>query len=314
MIDAEPLIASAFERIFPEPVATTDWGDILRRAGVRTRHRRQARVAIAFAAIAAVVAASALTVPSVWQSGTHGAAYAATPPALDYARAADAPSARSLLLQLAGKAAAQPDSAAGRYDFVETRGWYFDATDGANGAVGGSLDPTERRQWIAPDGSGRIAETRAGRASDETYPAGGLSGPQALSGDPAALRAQLAQSHPDYGTFEWFAAVNDVWLAEVVPPAVQAALLEILADEPGLVDSGRVTDRAGRPGVAVSTVSDHSGLPTRYTLVFDPATGRLLDFEQTVLEAGKLPLKAPAVVGYTLWLRSGRTDTTHATP
>ena len=125
----------------------------------------------------------------------------------------------------------------------------------------------------------------------------------------AEIRAWVA-----YGTFEWFVAVNDVWGVEVVPPGVQAALLKILADQPDIVDSGTVTDRAGRSGVSVSTVSDHSGLPTRYTLIFDGESGRLLDFEQTVLEAGKLPLKAPAVISYTLWLHTGRTNTTTSVP
>lgn len=53
----------------------------------------------------------------------------------------------------------------------------------------------------------------------------------------------------------------------------------MLAAEPGLVDSGTVQDRLGRVGVAVSVESDYSGLPARYTLIFDRSNGMPLDHE-----------------------------------
>jgi hypothetical protein len=56
MIDVEPLIASSFERIFPQPYANADWDDVRRRAGVRSRR---------YFAIVAVVVALALA-PAAW--------------------------------------------------------------------------------------------------------------------------------------------------------------------------------------------------------------------------------------------------------
>jgi hypothetical protein len=56
MIDVEPLIASSFERIFPQPDAEPDWEEVRRRAGVRSRRY-----------LAAVVVVAALVLaPAAW--------------------------------------------------------------------------------------------------------------------------------------------------------------------------------------------------------------------------------------------------------
>ncbi len=60
--------------------------------------------------------------------------------------------------------------------------------------------------------------------------------------------------------------------------------------------------------MAVSTESSHSGLNTRYTLIFDPKTGMLLDYEEILLEAGKLPVKVPATLSYTVWIITGQVN------
>jgi len=213
---------------------------------------------------------------------------------------------QELLRQLAGVAERQSPKPAGRYDYVKTRGWYYEVSVDERGAVTGQLDPTFLQQWIAPDGSGRIEETRSGRTTlNDNFAAGGLAGPQAWPTDPAVLRAELGKSHPNYSTFEWFTAVGDVWNVQVVSPRLQDGLLRMLAGERELTNAGTVTDRMGRTGVAVSTESSHSGLNTRYTLIFNPKTGMLLDFEQVLLESGKLPVKVPATWSYTVWITTG---------
>ena len=133
-------------------------------------------------------------------------------------------------------------------------------------------------------------------------------GPQTWPTDPAALRAELGKTYPNYGTFEWFTAVDGVWGGQVVSPRLQAGPLRMLADERELTNAGTVTDRIGRSGLAVSTESSHSGLNTRYTPIFDPKTGMLLDFEQVFLEAGKLPVKVPATFSYTVWITTGHVN------
>lgn len=54
--DVEPLIASSFERIFPQPDADADWDEVLRRAGVRS-HRYL---------VALVVVATLVLAPAAW--------------------------------------------------------------------------------------------------------------------------------------------------------------------------------------------------------------------------------------------------------
>jgi hypothetical protein len=252
----------------------------------------------------ALLAATFILVPH----GGGGSAYAATPPLLQYQTTAAAPSGQELLRQLAVLAERQSPKPAGRYDFVKTRGWYYEVSVDERGAVTGQLDPTFLQQWIAPDGSGRLEETRSGRTTLNDSAAGGFAGPQAWPTDPAALRAQLAKSHPNYGTFESFTAVGDIWSVQVVSPRLQAGLLRMLAGERELTNAGTVTDRIGRSGVAVSTESSHNGLKTRYTLIFDPKTGMLLDFEQVLLESGKLPVKVPATFSYTVWITTGQVN------
>lgn len=271
--------------------------------GLRPR-RGWRLVAVTATGAAALLAVTFSLVPH----GGEGSAYAMTPPLLQYRTTAAAPSGQELLRQLAVLAERQSPKPAGRYDFVKTRGWYYDVSVD-RGAVTGQLDPTFRQQWIAPDGSGRFEETRSGRTTlNDNFASGGLAGPQAWPTDPAALRAELAKSHPNYGTSEWFTAVGDIWNVQVVSPRLQAGLLGMLAGERDVTNAGTVTDRIGRSGVAVSTESGNSGLNTRYTLIFDPNTGMLLDFEQILLEAGELPVKVPATSSYTAWITTGQVN------
>ncbi len=78
---------------------------------------------------------------------------------------------------------------------------------------------------------------------------------------------------------------------------------------------GEMNDRLGRPGVAIATNSKHGGLPNRHVLLFEPNTGALLAYEQILSsDPGALGVKIPAVISYTAFLASGRTDTTAQPP
>lgn len=104
-------------------------------------------------------------------------------------------------------------------------------------------------------------------------------------------------------------------LLQPVPPRAESAILRVLARSPGLIDSGEVTDRAGRRGVAVSLDSAYTGLPTRYTLIFDPGTGGLLGEEESLLgNPGRLGVGPTAVIAYTAFLSSGYVATPTARP
>jgi hypothetical protein len=89
MTDVELEVTDSFERIFPDPIVTEDWDDVLSRAGSRSMRvlrllrKRPGRSALAFAALAGA-AATALFVSSPWKTSPPGflerAQAALTPP------------------------------------------------------------------------------------------------------------------------------------------------------------------------------------------------------------------------------------------
>ncbi len=279
------------------------------------RRRPAVRLAAAVAAIVGIVTVVAVAAPAVLPGHRSGSAYAATPPLLDYHGSRQ--SARELLLGLAAAAGRQPEPAAGRYDYIQTQGWYLDtALDTGSHVLRSQVDPTRREQWTDASGAGRIEETRSGIRTDTSrvYGAGQLGGPASLPTDPAAIRAELAKRVHNDNTSDWLVAVSDVWFAQIVPPQVHSAMLQALAGVDGLTVKGSVTDRAGRPGVAVTTTSTRSGLRQNYTMIFDPQTGALLDYEEVALQAGALKIRVPATISYTVWLRTGRVPSVNARP
>jgi hypothetical protein len=246
----------------------------------------------------------------------------ATPALLTFDAGSVDPDPAALLRRLAQQAAVQPPNPdRGRYDYVRTRGWYFDMEGHADGTMTGRVNLTEREDWQAQDGSGRIEESRSGvrSSSSAEYPPGELYVPQRLPENPAELeQAVVGERGPDLKTWDWFMELASLWHFQVVSPGAQAAFLEVLATKPDIVVSGAVTDRVGRQGVAVSTTTYYAdqpdALPLRYTLIFDPETGALLGEEQVALEKGDMPVEAPATVSYTVWLESGRVDSTSERP
>jgi hypothetical protein len=186
----------------------------------------------------------------------------------------------------------------------------------------------ERKTWVAPDGSGRITRTTlAPEFPDErsrTYWMGVLKAPrptptdsQAPSGPqdlPAGMagpstplptgEAELARKITEGRTvYDTVFAVNYLYNQYVVPRQTRATILRLLAGVPGLAWRGKVTDRAGRTGVAVTAYDKQRESQT--ILVFDPRTGELLAHED-VAPKPKLPLGR--VSYYNLFLAYDRTN------
>ncbi|MFD9737728.1 hypothetical protein [Umezawaea sp. NPDC059074] len=155
---------------------------------------------------------------------------------------------------------------------VHTRGRYKHTAFHVDGRkLGSSVQERERRQWIAPDGSGRLLVTRGDEEFPPTgdYPPGGLSAEFLTATDPAVLAAAIRDRNPNGTTAGAIRAFVRTWNNQVVTAAVQRALLLDLAGHPDLTFDGPVTDHAGRPGVAVSHAEGGR-------LVFDEDTGALL--------------------------------------
>ncbi|MGV9210814.1 hypothetical protein ACTFTM_03020 [Micromonospora sp. RB23] len=96
--------------------------------------------------------------------------------------------------------------------------------------------------------------------------------------DPARLRELLKV---EYGPGAASKAVGMLYGLYVIPRAVRAEILWVLADLPGLRWRGQVTDRAGRAGVAVTY--DDREHDAQSLLIFDANTGGLLAHEMLTL-------------------------------
>ena len=273
------------------------------------RPHRSRWAAAAVTAAALTVAGLGATAPAQAAAPAHSVV-GARPTAAANAAVGHSPKASAVLRSLAATAAAQPAlRRTGRYEYIKVRGWYAEQTVGADGKTPVRLDRSDHEQWIANNGSGRIRRVDNHRVTiDQRFGPDPSTAPQKLPTTSRALQALLAESHPPYGTYEWFVAVNDVWGDQIVSPGVESALLRMLAGKPGMVDRGMVTDLLGRRGVAISTDSNHSR-HVRTTLVFDVHTGALLDFDQHRLTAAGKPSPALSAVDYTAWMREGYTTT-----
>ncbi|MCO6007613.1 CU044_5270 family protein [Actinoallomurus purpureus] len=95
-----------------------------------------------------------------------------------------------------------------------------------------------------------------------------------LEGYLQRLWQEDTKGRADFGKYV-FVSASDL-LRTPTTPGTRAALYRILADSPSVRVTGRITDREGRSGVAISAhVTD--GVDTR--LVVDPVTAQLLDYE-----------------------------------
>jgi hypothetical protein len=195
--------------------------------------------------------------------------------------------------------------------------------------------------WIAPDGSGRqvrqaeqpwfsTAKSRRawekqGRPSlgaghgDTRFGRGELSlEPDAdtLPTDPTRLHRELQEYAGGNNDVLTDLEVGAGVLAQQpIRPLLRSALLRILADTDELGYAGTVKDRAGRTGAAFVFSQKRGGrLPERDIVIFDRRTGMLLSREEITMDAGRLPVRTPAVTEYDLYLRAARVDDSNQRP
>jgi hypothetical protein len=284
----------------------------------------------------AAVAAMALAVGAGWLGNALiGAApvqvaLVAAPAALIVQFPDQAAPARPRLQQLAEQAARSAEPAgAGRFTFIHTQTWSRDST---------ATDPRSATAVVARDEQLWWTADRSGREEISTLPpqpgdelrADWLSGPprepdiersrydyapgelaivvDTPPTDPALLAEQLSAHEPfSNGPQAVIRAVAAMYRYHEMTPALRAAVLQVLSDTDGLMYRGRVVDRAGRAGIAVSV--DSGGGATRDLAVLDPNTGRLLSYEQVALISPPgSAVRAPAVISYVLYLAHQRTD------
>ncbi|MEU0151587.1 CU044_5270 family protein [Micromonospora fulviviridis] len=298
--------------------------------------RTSRRTLLVGAAVAAGAVASAGLVPALRHATVPTRS---TPPQpvdgtvlqpVTYEIATNAGPAGPHLRALARRATDAPlDRAAGRYAYHQVKSWGGMVQESPEGYVASFVQ--ERRSWATPDGrrwsdttvldlefpdaasrdywTKQLSVHAAGRA---TPPAGGpVEEPRDPDGarlptDRAALARLLRTDQPAGDVAK---AVYDLYVRHLVPRRTRADILTTLAGKPGFVWRGRVVDRAGRRGLAVTAdLTPPADRPqnqqrAQMLLVFDPSTGELLAHEYLEL--------APQhrVLHYGLLLQASRTDT-----
>ncbi|NTW42092.1 MAG: hypothetical protein HGA44_19815, partial [Cellulomonadaceae bacterium] len=292
-----------------------------RRPGGRSdgvRPQATARTARYGSRILAVLATCAVLVVGLWWGQDHQVASAAGPTMLSYAEASpddvlagDAPSASDALTALAAAAAARTDPPrAGDVQYIEHFGWWLEESTTTS-----DVYPTHLRMWLAPDGTTTTHSVRdlaiedlsslEGKIPDGTTQHDELTEvlpqvvadpnlPAHLPRDPAALRQAVVA---EYGASnctgtERLAACLVSYAASlhtqyVVPADLDAALWQMLAEEPGVRLLGGVTDRAGRAGVAIGYRQREIGLTFVNVLIISPANGSVLGSEDVTYEPEK---------------------------
>jgi hypothetical protein len=248
--------------------------------------------------------------------------YAATPPSLVY-HAPLPPSGADVLIRLAAAAqsaanhSAAAPSAPGAYAYVKRQSWQL-ADAGSGAPPPARVLPVVTESWQAPNGAGRVLRFIRGASPVSTQTAAGGSGRSLppLSTSAPALAGRLRAAAPGTpGPAGQFVGLAKLTGDQPIPPRAEAVILELLARLPGLIDSGTVIDRDGRAGVAVSLESGASGELIRYTLIFAPATGALLEADQMLVGDPSAPdVRPDAMIAYTTFLAAGYVDSTTARP
>lgn len=286
--------------------------------------RRASRRPLVLVAASAALAVVGLIVANVVSSTSpNHAAFAATPSPLQLPSREEAP-ARHELLKLAQVAEAQPATVTERYHYVKRRAWYLNTSVG-DGSVESQLEPKVIEQWVSDDGSLRTKMTKQGAETDvvQSGPrADGFLPPSQYSSDPAVLERQLVRDPGAPSDKPGSSTASELVdrVVEVLrdfgqlPPGVQGALWRVLADQ-GLIFRGRITDRGGHTGVALTFDTNSSGLPVRKLLVVDPRTGQLLSYEEVLTKsAGDLDVSIPSVLEYEIFLEVGDVSDDNSTP
>ncbi|WBB65672.1 CU044_5270 family protein [Micromonospora sp. WMMD812] len=269
------------------------------------RHRRPSR-RLVLAAGALAVAAGASAVVRGLDPSTPDAPPTAVPPGgesgvvlvpVAYQFDSDAP-AGAQLRALAGRIAdAEHDQRRGRYMYHRTRVWGDPVMTSEDGRHHMAF-ADETRVWQTPDGKSGEEVTvqlepqypdqasrdywqRSLRNTGTPAPARVPLPPMDIEPLPST-RAQVGELlKVEYGAGVVSKEVSTVFGRYVVPRRTRAEILRVLADVPGFVWRGEVTDRAGRKGVAITF--DDRAHDAQSLLIFDPRTGELLAHERLSL-------------------------------
>jgi len=201
--------------------------------------------------------------------------------------------------------------------------WSANITVGEDSTVDVFVQPQEIERVWSDDLSGEIV-TRAGAVTMGEQPSGAPSYapgdvvdkssfargeypvlfPEPPPSTAADLRVYLAGvlGLTEVSTAgEWFKAIQDLRTDWPLTSAQNEAILTLIKTLPDVTVAGTVTDRIGRPGIALQTET-RAGGKFRDLLIFDSYTGLLNSAEDVYLGGlDDIDLPAMTVLNYTAW-------------
>jgi hypothetical protein len=131
----------------------------------------------------------------------------------------------------------------------------------------------------------------------------------AVATDPATLRDQLKRRVPaglKDADGHIFQTIHELLWKPLATPELRSSLLRVAAGLRGVRLVGAVTDQLGRPGEAIGMTTTYGGSRTRVDLIFDPATGRLLQSQELLLDrADFIHGPRPVQLAFTIYAGGG---------
>lgn len=198
--------------------------------------------------------------------------------------------------------------------------------------VPGFVSGDDRRSWEEAGRPRFLAHGFRAHTGTQVFPAGGFPDGLYWNGllsnmpeDPRSASGWLREqaNAPSNGGGNGFPeAVRALDLLQYLLPnplatsEQRAAVVSAATEIPGIQELGEARDEVGRRGVLVAAESANSGALTRYSMLVDPETSRLLSYETLRLE----PLPAqpdqavPVLEGRTVYLGSGLVHSMRARP
>ncbi|MGC5020708.1 CU044_5270 family protein [Micromonospora sp. DT47] len=287
---------------------------------VSRRHARPTRRLVLTAGTLAVVAGASAIVHT-FDASTQDASKIVSPPGAQpgmvlvpvaYQFDSNAYAAGAQLRALASKLIdAEHDNRTGRYMYHHMKVWGDPVMTSADGRYHVAF-ADETKVWQAADGTGtQITIQLEPQFPDQESQDYWQRNLKANDAAPASVplppfdlaplpsdRAQLSELlKVRFGAGPVSKEVSTVFGRYAVPRQTRAEILRVLADVPGFLWRGEVTDRAGRRGVAITFDDrEHDG---QSLLIFDPNTGELLAHERLTLSP--IRISAYKVILGTAW-------------
>jgi hypothetical protein len=216
-----------------------------------------------------------------------------------------ASSASAALLKLAESARGSAWESPTGHQFIYTKSMGRSPVCDAGSCV---LESFQRESWIAPDGSGRVVETRGEQSSDESFGPGELDFRdlhETLGWSQVRIRRHIAElaGIGDADDFTTFVVIGQLMGETQLLPEKRIDLFRIAATLPDTELLGTRTDQLGRPGIGIGYPS--GGL--RYEVIYDEETALVLEVRIAQRREGSQPVSNAAVPGG--WLVAGSRST-----